>query len=146
MQKTKLLSRLWWRPESPVYVTALIAAFLIFILTAITVWVTFVKGIPGLDSEYTLQNFIDVFTYPVTPVAAKNTVLLALGTMVVSIFFALPMAWLFHRSNIPLKKFFITLLFLHTLIPAFIKVIGWIMLLSPDIGIINQFIRLIIPA
>ena len=36
-------------------------------------------------------------------------------------------------------------MFIHTLLPGFVRIMGWIMLLSPDIGIINDFLREIIP-
>ncbi|MDP2645175.1 MAG: iron ABC transporter permease [Desulfobacterales bacterium] len=138
-----LLSRIW-NPEIPLFGVGLMAAAVICLLTAVIVWSTFLKGLPGFSAPFTLDNYTDVFFYPVTPQALRNTLILGFGTVAVAIFFALPAAWLLHRTNVPFKKFFLTLMFLHVLLPGFLRVMGWIMLISPEIGIINQWIRIFI--
>ncbi len=135
------------KPETPLYVVGLLAAAVIIILVIVVFWSTFQEGLPSLKTIFTfsLKNYFDVFSYPLMPKAALNTAILALGTTAVSIFFAVPMAWLVHRTTIPFKQVFITLMLLHSVLPGFVRIMGWIMLLSPEIGIINQAIRLVIP-
>jgi iron(III) transport system permease protein len=144
-QELKLKLTSWWKPELPVYIIAVSAAAVILVLTVIIAWSTFLKGVPGAGDKFTFENYTDVFLNSMTATAAKNTLFLALGTVIVAVFFALPSTWLLHRTTMPLKKFFLVLMFLHILVPGFIRVIGWIMLLSPNIGIVNQFIRFFIP-
>lgn len=144
MQVAVLVSR-FWKPERPLFVVGLMAAAVICVLIAVIIWSTFLEGMPGVRATFTLNNYSDVILYPITPQAALNTLMLGLGTVVVATFFAVPAAWLLHRTNIPLKRFFLILMFLHVLLPGFLKVMGWIMLLSPDIGMINQLIRMLIP-
>ncbi len=145
MQEVKPLFRAWWKPELPIYIIVILAAAMISILIAVIIWATFFEGMPSLESKFTLDNYINVFLSPITPKAAQNTLILGLGTVLVAVFFALPATWLLHRTDIPLKKFFLTLMLLHILLPGFIKVMGWVMLISPNIGLINQFIRVFIP-
>lgn len=146
MQKRGWLSlSRFWRPEIPLFVVGLMAAVLICILFAVIVWLTFQGGQPEFRPEFTLSNYAEVLFHPVTPRAAKNTLMLGLGTMVVACLFALPAAWLIHRTAVPFKRFFLTLMFLQVLLPGFLRTMGWIMMLSPEIGLINQLLRLIIP-
>ena len=85
------------------------------------------------------------FSIRLTLRAARNTLVLGLGTVMLACFFALPIAWLIHRTNVLFKRFFLTLMFLQIILPGFLRTMGWIMLLSPEIGLLNQGLRLFIP-
>lgn len=141
---TLWLSRLW-KPEIPLFALGLITGAVICILGAVIIWATFQEGLPGFQAVFTLNNYAEVLFYPVTPRAAANTVTLGLGTVLVSCFFGLPSAWLIHRTNVPFKKVFLVLMFVHVLLPGFLRTMGWIMLLSPEIGLINKAFRIFIP-
>ena len=125
----------------------LITAGMICILVLVVLWSTFQDGLPSFKNLFSLSlnNYSQVFSSPLLLDATVNTILLGLGTTAVSIFFAVPIAWLVHRTNIRFKHFFITLMFLHVVLPGFVRVMGWIMLIGPDIGIVNQVIRSVIP-
>ncbi len=135
----------FFRPELPLFVVGLMAAAVICLLIVVILWSTFLEGVPSFGTALTLNNYSDVLGYPITGQAVLNSLLLGIGTVMVSCFFALPAAWLLHRTNVPMKKFLVTLMFLHVLLPSFLTVMGWIMLLSPGIGLINRFIRIFIP-
>jgi iron(III) transport system permease protein len=53
--------------------------------------------------------------------------------------FSVPLAWLLHRTDIPLQDVWITLIAVAVIVPGFLKAMGWIMLLNPKIGLINKF-------
>ncbi len=134
--RTQLLS-----PEAPLFGIGLVVSVVIVGLMAVILWSTFLVGLPGMpDSHFGLDNYSDVFS-PIIRQTGLNTLLLGIGTVLVSLLFAVPTAWLLHRTNTPLKGIFLTLMFLHILIPGFLKTMGWIILLSPQIGIINELLR-----
>lgn len=128
-------------PETPLFVLGIIVSAFICSLIALVLWTTFVEGLPGVDARFSLANYTEVLLDPVTLRAGLNTLFLGMGTVLVNLFFALPMAWLIHRTDTPWKNFFLTLMFLHIVLPGFLRVMGWIMLLSPEIGLINQMLR-----
>ena len=137
------------RPETPLYLVAFLTIAVIIILILIVVWATFKPGIPTSEdifTTFTLKNYEYVFSSGATAPAAARTVGLAIGTMVVSLFFGVPMAWLVHRTTVPFKEVFTTLMFIHVLLPGFVRVMGWIMLISPEIGIVNEAIRAVMPS
>jgi iron(III) transport system permease protein len=58
----------------------------------------------------------------------------------VALLFAVPLSWLLMRTDIPFKKTFYVLLTVGILIPVFLRTIAWILLLSPRIGLLNQWL------
>jgi iron(III) transport system permease protein len=118
---------------------------MIVFLAFIILWSTFQEGLPGFKANFTLEHYNDVLFASITKQAALNTILVGFLTVLISCFFAIPMGWLIHRTNVPLKRFFLTLMFLHVLLPSFLRTMGWIMLASSKVGILNQFLRTFIP-
>jgi len=133
------------RPEMVLFAIGISVSVLICGLIAVVIWATFLKGLPGVDAHFSLVNYAEVLFDPITWGAGLNTLSLGVWTVLVNLFFAVPMAWLIHRTNTPFKNFFLTLMFLHILLPGFLKVMGWIMLASPEIGLVNQLLRTFIP-
>jgi len=132
-------------PEMPLFGLGIIAAATICILVAIVLWASFMKGLPSFGAPWSLVNYLDVFSASMLPQAALNTGIVGFGTVFVSLSLAVPMAWLIQCTNMPGKRIFLTFMFLGILLPGFLVIIGWIMLASPDIGIINAALRVFIP-
>lgn len=96
-------------------------------------------GFPGEGGPLTLVNFIRVYTDLSTYDVLLNTLLFATGTVVVTLLFTVPLVWLLMRTDLPFKKTIYVLLTLGILIPVFLRTIAWILLLSPRIGLVNQW-------
>src|SRR5439155_15867167 len=50
-----------------------------------------------------------------------------------------PLVWLLTRTDLPLKGTIYVLMTVGILIPVFLRTIAWILLLSPRIGLVNQW-------
>ena len=96
-------------------------------------------GFPGEGGPLTLANFIAVYSSAGTYKILLNTLLFALGTVLVALVFAVPLVWLLSRTDIPFKSTIYVLMTVGILIPVFLRTIAWILLLSPRIGLINQW-------
>jgi iron(III) transport system permease protein len=97
-------------------------------------------GFPGEGGPLTLENFVEVYQDISTYEVLGNTLLFALGSVAVALVFAVPLSWLLMRTDIPFKKTFYVLLTVGILIPVFLRTIAWILLLSPRIGLLNQWL------
>jgi iron(III) transport system permease protein len=106
-------------------------------LVLFVVWMSFVAGLPT-EPVYTLQNYTDAFDGYLLKRVIPNTLIVGLGTVGVVLFFGVPLAWLLHRTDLPYRELWITLIAVAVIVPGFLKAMGWIMLLSPKIGLINQ--------
>ena len=96
-------------------------------------------GFPGEGGPLTVANFIAVYTTPSTYKILLNTLSFALGTVIVALAFAVPLVWLLNRTDIPFKNTIYVLMTVGILIPVFLRTIAWILLLSPRIGLVNQW-------
>jgi len=98
-------------------------------------------GFPGEGGLLTLANFVEAYTDPTTYQALLNTLLFSVGTVAVTLFFAVPLVWLLTRTDLPWKGAVYVLMTVGILIPVFLRTIAWILLLSPRIGLVNQWAR-----
>ncbi len=97
-------------------------------------------GFPGEGGPLTLENFVEVYADVGTYEVLANTLMFAFGSVTVTLLFAVPLSWLLMRTDIPFKKTFYVLLTVGILIPVFLRTIAWILLLSPRIGLFNQWL------
>jgi iron(III) transport system permease protein len=98
-------------------------------------------GFPGEEVPLTLENFTEVYFNPRTYQILLNTIFFAVASVSVTLLFAIPLVWILMRTDIPLKKTIYVLLTVGILIPVFLRTIAWILLLSPRIGLINQWLQ-----
>jgi iron(III) transport system permease protein len=111
----------------------------ILILTAIVLLTSFLVDFP-IQIRFSLENYRTVLNgYLVTEVI-PNTVFVGLGTVAVALVFGIPLAWLLHRTNLPCANIFLALIGVSIIVPGFLRGIGWILLLSPNVGFINRFL------
>lgn len=69
------------------------------------------------------------------------TALFAAGSSLTAISLGLPSAWLVARTNIPFRPAVFAGAFLSLAAPLIVKGIGWILLLGPNNGLINNWLR-----
>jgi len=71
----------------------------------------------------------------------KNTILYAAGSSAVAIFLGLTSAWIVARTNAWCRQISLISAYLALAAPVMIKGIGWILLLGPNKGLINEWLR-----
>jgi iron(III) transport system permease protein len=126
------------------YAVAVVLSVVIVGLLLVVVWATFVAQ-PRLGAALTLANYAEVFRSSLTYPGILNSFLIGVGTVALNLLLALPAAYLIHRTDLPWIRLFTTLMLIGVIIPGFLRAIGWILLLSPQIGLINQALRVFIP-
>lgn len=118
---------------------AWLACGIVVVLLLFVVYMTFVLGVPTAPT-ISLQNYIDTFDSYLFRRVIPNTVIVGVGTVMMVLFFSVPLAWLLNRTDVPFRDLWITLIAVSVIVPGFLKAIGWFMLLSPEIGLINKFL------
>jgi iron(III) transport system permease protein len=101
-------------------------------------WMSLRRGLPGQASPLLLDNYVSAYGNPAFWGVLANTAVFALLTLAVTFVFLVPMTFLLTRCDLPLRWVFVGLLSVSIVVPTFLRAIGWIMLLSPQIGLINQ--------
>jgi iron(III) transport system permease protein len=118
---------------------AVAASFCVIVLLVTILWLSFTDGTPG-DPRlgYTFDHYVDVFTDRFTWRVLGNTFIFLAVTLAVAFALALPIAWLIERTDFPGKPVVLALMTVALLIPGFAVALGWLFLLHPRIGLVNQ--------
>ena len=108
---------------------------------AVVLWFSWTNGSPGdPDLTYTAQNFVEVFSDPRTFTVLIDTIEFSCISLAVALAFGIPAAWLAERTDFPAKTLLFTLMAVGLLIPGFAAAMGWLFLLHPRIGLVNQLL------
>ena len=84
------------------------------------------------------------FTRPQNYSALINTLQLALGTGVMSVVIGVPLAWATARTDIKFRNAVHALVALSYITPPYLTALAYIILLGPDAGQFNRFLRMFV--
>src|SRR5262245_8147865 len=133
-------ARDWLRAAAATSLIPLVCAGLvvtvIFALLAFIVYMTFMPSLPT-EPGFTLAHWANLLSPRFLTTILPNTVIVGFGTIAISTFFALPIAFILNRTAVPLRTTFTTLMALVAVMPGYAVTMGWIMLLDERIGILN---------
>jgi iron(III) transport system permease protein len=116
---------------------------LVPLLVVFTLYMTFVEGLPT-EPGYTTGHWVEVTRPYVLFTVIPNTLIVAFGSVVVSLGFGIPLSWLINRAQLPLRSFAIGCIGLIVMVPGFVQAMAWQMLVNPTSGILNKTIEAII--
>jgi len=117
------------------------AVAILGLLVVYPIGILFWKSFLDQAGNFTLANYVAVFTEPGLSVALKNSLIVASWTTLACAAVGMPMAFAVARTNMPLKTLVTGAVLISFVIPSFIQAIAWILLLGPRAGLINVFLR-----
>src|SRR3972149_915249 len=118
----------------------LLVAFLVLTPLGLMVFNSFQIARPGEPVVYGLDGWRKAFTSPGILDAMANTFSLAITRQAIALFIGGFLAWLIARTDIPMKGSLEFLFWLSFFLPALPETMGWILLLDPKYGLLNQFL------
>ncbi len=96
---------------------------------------------PGTLGNLTFGNYARAYLDPEFYPLLWNTLKFALGSSIVCFLLGTFFAWVCERTNTPLRGLIATLVVVRFIIPGILDTVAWILLLSPQIGLINLAAR-----
>lgn len=130
------------RVISPLAALTLLALVVVLPLVVMVVAAFRPPGVFPLETyQFTLDNFASVFGHPSTGLMLWNTVVYAVGSIVIALPFAFGLAFLTERTDLPGRSALYTIMFIPMSVPVFASALGWVLLLGPRAGTINVWIR-----
>lgn len=103
-------------------------------------WGSFNIGGPSQQASYGLANWQAAFSDPRVFDAIWTTVRLAVTRVAIAVVAGILFAWLIARTDMPGGSAFELLFWVAFFTPALPLTLGWILLLDPDTGLINQLL------
>ena len=117
-------------------VVSLVIAYLAIVPLYYLFWGTFFDA-----SGFTFSGFSRAYGNDQTVGLIWNSLLFAVGAAVVSLVFGTGLAYLNVRTDVPFKALFFAASIIPLVIPGILYTIAWILLGSPDIGLINHYLE-----
>ena len=123
-------------------VTAFVATLALIPLFYL-VWSSFKPIAVGQLSDFTLtnftfENFARAYSDPAIFAMLFDSFFFATGSMLVAFVFGGIIAFLVERTDAPMRNFVYGFMFIPLIMPSMLKAIGWVLLLSPNNGILNK--------
>jgi len=120
-------------------VLGLAVALLLFLVGYPLLWLFL--GALGVPQSFGLEHVQRAFTRPQNYTALVNTLQLALGTGIMSVFIGVPLAWATARTDMPLRQVVHALVALSYIMPPYLTALAYIFLLGPDAGHFNRLLQ-----
>src|SRR5687767_14553134 len=95
----------------------------------------------AVDAVFTLQNYVAAYGSAETLRLFWTSIQFAAGTAIFAFVLGTTLAWMNERTNTPFKTLFFALSLIPLVIPSILFTISWILLASPQIGIINLVLQ-----
>src|SRR5512134_178064 len=125
-------------PSLPMAGLLLVVGFLVLTPLALMILNSFQIARPGQPIVWGLEGWVKAFTTPGIVKAMTNTFALAITRQTIALLIGAFFAWLIARTDIPLKGMLEFFFWLSFFLPALPETMGWILLLDPKYGLLNQ--------
>jgi iron(III) transport system permease protein len=96
-------------------------------------------------APWSLDNYRDVFTSQATYSVMGNTLLFAVGSVLLALVISVWLAWLVERTDLPGRRMVFVLVIAAIGIPSIITGIAWVLLLNPTNGLVNLLVDKVLP-
>ncbi|MBI3064965.1 MAG: iron ABC transporter permease [Deltaproteobacteria bacterium] len=116
----------------------LVVGFLVLTPLGLMILNSFQTARPGQPILWGVDGWIKAFTTPGIVKAMTNTFTLAITRQAIALVLGCFFAWLIARTDIPMKGFLEFFFWLSFFLPALPEAMGWILLLDPKYGLLNQ--------
>jgi iron(III) transport system permease protein len=128
----------WHLPSLPMSLLLVVVGFLVLTPLLLMIFNSFQIARPGEPIVYGLDGWVKAFTTPGILKAISNTFALAITRQAIALVVGSFFAWLIARTDIPMKGTLEFFFWLSFFLPALPETMGWILLLDPKYGLLNQ--------
>ena len=131
-----------WRklslPSLPMIGLLTVVGFLVLTPLFLMILNSFQTARPGQPIVWGMEGWVKALNTPGILKAIGNTFTLAITRQTIALFVGSFFAWLIARSDIPMKGMLEFFFWLSFFLPALPETMGWILLLDPKYGLLNQ--------
>ena len=137
-----------WRQDSQYLILGAVVCILLYqilIPLLVLVFGSFKTVPPGhpdyLTLRLSLENYIRAYGSPRFWTATGNSLVFASWVSGLAFIVGTFLAWVTERTNTPLRRLIFILAIVRIIMPGILITISWVLLLSPQIGVVNQLLQ-----
>lgn len=97
--------------------------------------------LPTEGAPLSLANYAHLYLSSATYSLLGNTLIFAVGSLLIGLSIAIAFSWLVERTNMPLKRTVFVAIMVPLAIPGVLEALAWVLLLDPDVGLFNILLR-----
>jgi iron(III) transport system permease protein len=116
--------------------------YLVIVPLLVLIFGSFKAVAPGTPDYFTLNltldNYARAFASRYLPTATVNTAIFAIGASTIAFALGAFLAWVTERTNSPFRSLLYVMAVSRVILPGVLVTFSWIVLLSPEIGILNR--------
>jgi iron(III) transport system permease protein len=125
-------------PSLPIVILIIVVAFLVVTPLFLMILNSFQTARPGQPIVWGMEGWVKAFSTPGIIKAMINTFTLAITRQAIALLIGAFFAWLVARTDLPMKSTLEFFFWLSFFLPALPETMGWILLLDPKYGLLNQ--------
>jgi iron(III) transport system permease protein len=125
-------------PSWTMVILLILVAFLVLTPLFLMILNSFQTARPGQPIVWGLDGWVKAFSTPGIVTAMTNTFTLAITRQAIALLIGAFFAWLIARTDIPMKGALEFFFWLSFFLPSLPETMGWILLLDPKYGLLNQ--------
>jgi iron(III) transport system permease protein len=137
-QPAARIARRWSLPSPGMLLLITVVGFLVLTPLVLMILNSFQTARPGQPIVWGLEGWVKAFTTPGIVNAMTNTFTLAITRQAIALLIGAFFAWLIARTDLPMKGTLEFFFWLSFFLPALPETMGWILLLDPKYGLLNQ--------
>src|SRR5262245_8597822 len=138
--------RRWFRRANLLPLALLaVTAFMVVYPLAMVLYGSLRDEAPGQPGPLTLENWRSVLSDASTFRVFATTIMIALPRTLLALALATIFAWVLARTTTPGKRLLEGLLVFMFFLPELPWVLAWMLLGAPNVGLLNQWLRALIP-
>ena len=122
----------------PMAILLVVVGFLVLTPLCLMILNSFQTARPGEAIVWGFEGWVKASTTPGIVNAISNTFSLAITRQAIALLIGVFFAWLVARTDIPMKGLLEFFFWLSFFLPALPETMGWILLLDPKYGLLNQ--------
>src|SRR5207244_12282621 len=131
----------WHMPSLPMAILLVTVGFLVLTPLGLMILNSFQIARPGEPIVWGMDGWAKAFSSPGIIRAMTNTFTLAITRQLIALAVGVFFAWLIARTDLPMKGPLEFLFWLSFFLPALPQTMGWILLLDPKYGLLNQGVQ-----
>ncbi len=131
--------------ELPYWAISALVVILVGYPIVIVVLGSFLIGRPG-ETAWSLEPWRTALSDPTLLISIWNTILVTAARQAIAFPIAILIAWTLARTDIPGATWLEFLFWMAFFLPALPVTLGWVMLLHPNSGLLNQLVLTIFPS
>src|SRR5918995_3195569 len=128
----------WHGPALPMAILLVVVGFLVLTPLFLMILNSFQTARPGQPIVWGMEGWVKAFSTPGIVQAMTNTFTLAITRQAIALAIGCFFAWLIARTDLPMKGLLEFFFWLSFFLPALPETMGWILLLDPKYGLLNQ--------